>query len=142
MDPKRTILPYSSGEAGSEFGHRLHHVQLAIPPDSEDECRRFYVDKLGMTEVQKPSELAARGGLWVRAGLLEIHLGVEQDFRPARKAHPGIFVEDLDGFAKQLASRGVEIVWDDDFPGFRRFYVSDALGNRLEFLTTAEGYGG
>jgi len=78
-----------AGAPVSAFGLGLHHVQLAIPPGSEDACRAFYVDVVGMTEVLKPPELAARGGLWVRVDRLEIHLGVEQDFRPARKAHPG-----------------------------------------------------
>src|SRR5437763_1059254 len=85
--------PYDT-EVPTEFGLGLHHVQLAVPPGSEDECRRFYVDVLGMTEVAKPPALATRGGLWVRADRLEIHLGVEPDFRPARKAHPGILVGD------------------------------------------------
>ncbi|MEV4807857.1 VOC family protein [Nonomuraea sp. NPDC049421] len=128
-------LPYDTTEATSDHGLGLHHVQLAIPPGSEDECRRFYVDVLGMTELRKPPVLAARGGLWVRADRLEIHLGVEQDFRPARKAHPGILVKDLDGLAKRLEDHGVEITWDDNFPGHRRFYAFDNLGNRLEFLS-------
>ncbi|TYB48623.1 VOC family protein [Actinomadura chibensis] len=118
----------------SPFGLGVHHVQIAVPPGSEDECRAFYVDALGMREIRKPPVLAARGGLWVRADALEIHLGVEQDFRPAAKAHPGIYVEDLDGLAARLAKHNVDVAWDDDFPGHRRFYVHDNLGNRLEFL--------
>ncbi|WP_245646772.1 glyoxalase [Microtetraspora niveoalba] len=118
----------------SELGYGLHHVQLAIEPGSEDACRAFYVGILGMIEIPKPPVLAARGGLWVRADSLEIHLGVEQDFRPARKAHPGILVADLDGLAARLEGHGVEVVWDGDFPGHRRFYAADAVGNRLEFL--------
>jgi catechol 2,3-dioxygenase-like lactoylglutathione lyase family enzyme len=101
----------------------------------EDECRRFYVETLGVTEVRKPPELAARGGVWVRAGRLEIHLGVEEDFRPARKAHPSILVADLDALADRLTAHGVELTWDDNFPGFRRFYAFDCQGNRLEFMT-------
>ncbi|WP_067461618.1 VOC family protein [Actinomadura macra] len=118
----------------SPIGYSLHHVQIAIPPGSEDECRAFYIDVLGMIEIKKPPVLAARGGLWVRADALEIHLGVEQDFRPARKAHPGIRVDDLDGLADRLTGRGVEVTWDDNFPGHRRLYAFDNLGNRLEFL--------
>ena len=118
----------------SPFAYGLHHVQLAIPPGSEDDCRAFYVGVLGMLEIQKPPVLAARGGLWVRADTLELHLGVEEDFRPARKAHPGIRVGDLDALAERLASHGVAVTWDDAFPGHRRFYASDTLGNRLEFL--------
>lgn len=127
-------MPYDT-EAPTEYGLGLHHVQLAIPAGSEDECRRFYVTVLGMTELAKPPVLAARGGLWVRADNLEIHLGVEQDFRPARKAHPGILVGDLDGLAKRLEAHDIEVTWDENFPGHRRFYAFDNLGNRLEFLS-------
>lgn len=123
----------------SPFGYGLHHMQVAISPGSEDVCRAFYVDVLGMIEIQKPPTLAARGGLWVRADTLEIHLGVEQDFHPARKAHPGIRVEDLDGLAERLNDNGVEITWDGNFPGHRRFYAFDPLGNRLEFLQREDG---
>jgi catechol 2,3-dioxygenase-like lactoylglutathione lyase family enzyme len=133
----RQPLPYDTTKAASGFGLGLHHVQLAIPPGSEAECREFYVDVLGMTEIQKPPELAARGGLWMRSDRLEIHLGADENFRPARKAHPGILVEDLDGMAKRLTAKGVEIIWDDNFPGHRRFYIFDVLGNRLEFLSSA-----
>lgn len=122
-------------DAESPFGYRLHHVQLAIPAGAEDDCRAFYVDVLGMTEIGKPPVLAARGGLWVRAGALEIHLGVEEDFRPARKAHPGILVTGLDDLAARLAAAGVEVYWDPHFPGHRRFYAHDNVGNRLEFLS-------
>ena len=119
-------------QSGHNYG--LHHVQLAIAEGSEDACRAFYVDILGLAEVRKPSVLAARGGLWVRADRLEIHLGVEQDFQPARKAHPGILVGDLDALAARLETHGVEVTWDDNFPGHRRFYAFDNLGNRLKFL--------
>ncbi|WP_424530988.1 glyoxalase [Sphaerisporangium viridialbum] len=125
--------------ARSSFGLGLHHVQLALPPGEEDVCRRFYVDVLGMTEVEKPPVLAARGGLWVRADDLEIHLGVEEDFRPARKAHPGILVTGLDALAERLAGLGVKVTWDDGFPGHRRFYVADCHENRLEFLSPRTG---
>lgn len=118
----------------SPFTFAVHHVQIAIPPGSEDACRAFYVDALGMREIAKPPVLAARGGLWVRADALEIHLGVEEDFRPARKAHPGIRVDDLDALAERLAKHGTEVAWDDAFPDHRRFYAFDNLGNRLEFL--------
>jgi catechol 2,3-dioxygenase-like lactoylglutathione lyase family enzyme len=112
----------------------LHHVQLAIPAGSEDACRGFYVDLLGMREVAKPPVLAARGGLWVRADGLELHLGVEEGFRPARKAHPGIRVVGLDTLATRLAEAGVAVRRDADFPGHRRCYADDPVGNRLEFI--------
>ncbi|MFI9504929.1 glyoxalase [Nocardia sp. NPDC052566] len=125
--------PYSA-QPTNTFGLGLHHVQLAIPPGSEAECRKFYVDIIGMTELRKPPDLAGRGGLWLRADSLEIHLGVEADFRPARKAHPGILVEDLEGLASWLSECGVDVEWDAKFPGFRRCYAFDHVGNRLEFM--------
>ncbi len=112
----------------------LHHVQLACPRGSEQVLRAFYGDVLGLTEVPKPPELAARGGVWFRSGALELHLGVEDDFRPARKAHPGLLVRDLTAYADRLAAHGVPVRWDDAFPGFRRCYVDDPHGNRLELM--------
>jgi catechol 2,3-dioxygenase-like lactoylglutathione lyase family enzyme len=113
----------------------LHHVQLAIPPGSEDTARAFWVGVLGFVEIPKPPELAARGGLWVRADALEIHLGTEEEFAPARKAHPGIRVGDLDTLAALLEKNSVLVKWDGTFPGHRRFYSQDPFGNRLEFLS-------
>lgn len=113
---------------------QLHHVQLAIPPGGEDACRAFWGETLGMVELVKPSVLAARGGCWFRGGGLEVYLGVEQDFTAARKAHPGILVRDLLGLAARFEAAGVSVTWDDEFPGFSRFYAHDPFGNRLEFL--------
>jgi catechol 2,3-dioxygenase-like lactoylglutathione lyase family enzyme len=113
---------------------RLDHVQIAIPAGAEAACRRFYVEVLGMTELQKPPELAKRGGLWVRSGAAEIHLGVEADFRPARKAHPGIVVADIDALGARLEAAGHAPAWDEAIPGVRRFFAADPLGNRLEFI--------
>jgi catechol 2,3-dioxygenase-like lactoylglutathione lyase family enzyme len=132
-------VAYGESTASSRFRLSLHHLQLAIPPGSENKCRAFYIGILGMTEVAKPPELAKRGGLWLRSGDLEIHLGVEAHFRPARKAHPGILARELDDLARHLESSGVEVAWDGGFPGFRRFYVHDNSGNRLEFLAP-EGF--
>ena len=113
----------------------LHHVMLAIPRHSEDRVRPVYLGVLGMVEIVKPPILAARGGLWVRGDGLEIHLGVEDDFRPARKAHPGIRVGELDALARRFEESGVAVRWDREaFPGHRRFYADDPVGNRLEFL--------
>ena len=113
---------------------RLEHVQLAIPPGSEAKCRAFYCNLLGWREVDKPAALAARGGLWLDIGKGQVHLGVEDDFRPARKAHPALLVEDLDALARRLEAAQVAIMFDEAIPGVRRFYVSDPVGNRLEFI--------
>jgi catechol 2,3-dioxygenase-like lactoylglutathione lyase family enzyme len=112
----------------------LHHVQVAAPRGSEEVLRRFYGDVLGMTEVPKPPDLAGRGGVWFRAGALELHLGVEDDFRPAGKAHPGLLVADLPAYVDGLAAHGVPVEWDDAFPGYRRCYLRDPHGNRHELL--------
>ncbi|MFI8390806.1 VOC family protein [Streptomyces sp. NPDC085540] len=112
----------------------VDHVQLAAPPDAEDKLRAYYTDVLGMTEIPKPAVLAARGGCWFAAGPVQLHLGVEEDFRPARKAHPGLRVTDIEAYASRLRERGATVVWDDDLPGHRRFYSEDPVGNRLEFL--------
>jgi catechol 2,3-dioxygenase-like lactoylglutathione lyase family enzyme len=112
----------------------LHHVQLAMPRGEEDRARAFYGGILGLTEIDKPPVLAARGGAWFRGGGLELHLGVEDPFVPARKAHPGILTDELDGVAARLDAAGVATRWDGDFPGHRRFYADDPFGNRLEFL--------
>jgi len=120
---------------------RLHHVQLAMPPGEEQAARAFFGDVLGMMEVQKPPALAARGGAWFRAGGVELHLGVEADFRAARKAHPGILVQDLDGVVDRLRDAGQDVTWDDEFPGFRRVYAYDPFGNRLEFLEASPALG-
>jgi catechol 2,3-dioxygenase-like lactoylglutathione lyase family enzyme len=112
----------------------LHHVQLAVPAGAEPALRAFYGGLLGMTELAKPPELAARGGCWFHSGGAELHLGVEEDFRPARKAHPGVLVDDLDGLAARLAAAGHPVRWDTLLPGHRRCYVDDPAGNRLELL--------
>lgn len=112
----------------------LHHVQLAAPPGSEDVLRHFYGTVLGMTEVAKPPVLAARGGAWFRSGTFELHLGIEDDFRPARKAHPGIIVSDIDAVVQRLGDHGVAVQWDTNFPGLRRCHLADPHGNRLELL--------
>jgi catechol 2,3-dioxygenase-like lactoylglutathione lyase family enzyme len=118
---------------------RLDHVQLAIPAGSEALCRSFYVDVLGMKEIGKPPMLAARGGLWLNSGDVQIHLGVDAEFRAARKAHPAIAVDDLDGLAATLAQAGHAPIWDEAIPEIRRFYVADPLGNRIEFMEDAHG---
>ncbi|MFE2566521.1 VOC family protein [Streptomyces mirabilis] len=112
----------------------VDHVQLAAPPGSEDFLRGYYVEVLGMAEIPKPPVLAARGGCWFRAGAVQLHLGIEKDFRPAKKAHPGLRVTGIEAFAARLRAHEAEVTWDDNLPGHRRFYSEDPVGNRLEFL--------
>jgi len=112
----------------------IEHIQLAIPEGQEDKARSFYCDSLGFSEVPKPSELAKRGGAWFETGNVKIHLGVERDFRAAKKAHPAFLVSNIDDFAVRLREAGFEVTVDNDLPGYRHFYSSDPFGNRLEFM--------
>jgi hypothetical protein len=112
----------------------VDHVLLAAPPGSESLLRAYYTGVLGMSELRKPPVLAARGGCWFGAGTAVVHLGIEEDFRPARKAHPGLRVEDIHAFAGRLRERGAKVIWDYDLPGHTRFYSEDPVGNLLEFL--------
>ncbi|MCM2413629.1 MULTISPECIES: VOC family protein [unclassified Streptomyces] len=117
----------------------VDHVQLAAPEGSEEALRAYYVDTLGMTELRKPPVLAARGGCWFQAGPVQLHLGIEADFRPARKAHPGLRVAGIEAYAARLAEHGAEVKWDEELPGHRRFFSHDPVGNRLEFLEPDAG---
>jgi catechol 2,3-dioxygenase-like lactoylglutathione lyase family enzyme len=111
----------------------IDHVQVAAPPGCEPEARAFYGSLLGLEELPKPPALAARGGCWFRAGAQELHIGVEDPFEPARKAHPGLVAADLDALADRLRAEGIEVTYDDAIPGATRFYAADPFGNRLEF---------
>jgi catechol 2,3-dioxygenase-like lactoylglutathione lyase family enzyme len=110
----------------------IDHVQVAAPRDCEAEARAFYGGLLGLEELAKPEALAARGGCWFRAGGQELHVGVEEPFAPARKAHPGLVVDDLAALTARLGGEGIEVVPDDTIPGVDRAYVADPFGNRLE----------
>lgn len=112
----------------------LDHVQLAMPPGREAEAESFYCGLLGFEVVPKPEPLAARGGRWFAAGPVQVHLGVEADFRPARKAHPALVVGGLDALAGRLTAAGAPWRWDDELPGVRRGYTEDPFGNRLEVI--------
>lgn len=109
----------------------LDHVQVAMPPGGEEAARRFYGDLLGLAEIGKPEALEANGGVWFEPG---VHLGVEASFRPARKAHPGLRMADLDGVAARLEAASADVEWDERWPGVRRLYTHDPFGNRLELL--------
>ncbi|MCP4384926.1 MAG: glyoxalase [Hyphomicrobiales bacterium] len=114
----------------------IDHVQVAIPPQSEDQSRAFFVDILGMREIEKPEALKPRGGIWLSAGAQELHLGVDKGFQPARKAHPAFRVTRFDALAERLVAAGSDVTWADagEIPGRRRFFASDVFGNRLEFV--------
>lgn len=126
---------------------RLHHVQVACPPGGEDEARRFWRDGLGLTEVPKPADLAGRGGCWFRAGPgdaggAEVHVGVEDPFVPARKAHPALLVADateLERLGASLEAAGFTVDWTErhTFAAYQRFHTRDAHGNRVEVLAPA-----
>lgn len=113
---------------------RLDHVQLAMPPGGEERARAFFCDALGIPEVPKPPELARRGGCWFERGALKIHLGVEADFRAARKAHPALLVEDLPQLIAKLERLGYAVKKDEPLEGYQRVYVDDPFGNRIELL--------
>jgi catechol 2,3-dioxygenase-like lactoylglutathione lyase family enzyme len=111
----------------------IDHVQVAAPPGCEGDARAFYGRLLGLEELVKPVELASRGGCWFSVGGQALHVGVEESFEPARKAHPGFVVEDLDLLRARLAAAGIEVRDDLSLPGAQRLYVDDPFGNRLEF---------
>jgi catechol 2,3-dioxygenase-like lactoylglutathione lyase family enzyme len=112
----------------------IDHVQLAMPPGKEAEARAFYTGLLGIPETPKPPNLAKRGGCWFVRGALKVHLGVADDFHPARKAHPAFVVEDLSGLKKLLAAVGYSCKTDEPLDGYDRIYVDDPFGNRIELM--------
>jgi catechol 2,3-dioxygenase-like lactoylglutathione lyase family enzyme len=117
----------------------LDHVQIAAPPGCEPAARRFFGELLGLPEIEKPKPLRARGGAWFALGDRQLHVGVEADFEPARKAHVALRVEgaELDRLAERLAAAGAPVTWDEALPDERRFYSEDPWGNRIEFLAIA-----
>jgi catechol 2,3-dioxygenase-like lactoylglutathione lyase family enzyme len=110
----------------------IDHVQLAAPAGCEGDARAFFAGLLGLDELEKPEPLQARGGVWFRVGEQQLHIGVEPDFAPARKAHPAFTVEQYDELLNRLRSAGEEIKEDSSIPGVRRCYVDDPWGNRIE----------
>ncbi len=105
-----------------------------MPADGEDIARRFFVELIGMTETPKPSELAKRGGCWFRSGKVDVHLGVEQDFRPALKAHLALVCENYDALIAKLKLANVPVKEDFEIPGTRRSHIADPFGNRIELI--------
>lgn len=118
----------------------LDHMQLAMPRGGEGAARAFYGGLLGMRELPKPGALAARGGCWFAAGGAQIHLGVEEPFAPARKAHPALLVAGLDALEARLRAAGVAVRGDDAGLGRRRIYADDPFGNRIELIAEGDGF--
>jgi catechol 2,3-dioxygenase-like lactoylglutathione lyase family enzyme len=112
----------------------VDHVQLAMPAGREDDARGFYEGLLGLPEVPKPPHLAKRGGAWFENGQVKIHLGVDSEFRAARKAHPGLLVDNLRALVVRLRGAGILVIDDQPLAGCDRVYVDDPFGNRLELL--------
>jgi len=115
----------------------LDHVQLAMPPGGEAAAEAFYRDVLGFAVVPKPEPLASRGGRWFSCGPVQVHLGAEADFRPARKAHPALVVDDFDALLASLEAAGVKWRPDEELPGVRRCHIEDPFGNRIELIAQA-----
>lgn len=115
----------------------LDHVQLAMPPGREGDAESFYCGILGFAVLPKPEPLASRGGRWFVAAAVQVHLGVEQDFRPAKKAHPALRVAGLDELVARLDQASIPWRWDTELPELRRGYVDDPFGNRIELIDDA-----
>lgn len=115
----------------------LDHVQLAMPRGGEAVAEAFYRDVLGFDILPKPEPLASRGGRWFASGNVQVHLGVEDDYRPARKAHPALRVDGIDELVARFSKRAIPWRWDSELPGVRRGYVDDPFGNRIELIEEA-----
>jgi catechol 2,3-dioxygenase-like lactoylglutathione lyase family enzyme len=114
--------------------YAIDHVQLAMPEGEEEKARIFYDVVLGIKETPKPPHLAQRGGVWFEQGNLKVHLGVEKDFRPAKKAHPAFLVNGLSDLIKKCQSAGYKVVSDEPLEGYNRVYINDPFGNRIELM--------
>jgi catechol 2,3-dioxygenase-like lactoylglutathione lyase family enzyme len=114
----------------------IDHVQLAMPPGAEDAARGFYVGILGMTEIPKPPGLAGRGGCWFGSGAVQVHLGVQADFHPVRKAHPALRCRNYEALTAKIRRAGIELIEADEIPSLRRCHVFDPFGNRVELLAS------
>ena len=112
----------------------IDHVQLAMPKGEEEAARRFYRELLGLKELTKPPELAKRGGCWFESGSVQVHLGVEEDFRSAKKAHPALRCTDYSALISRLQQAGIEVTPDTAMPGTVRCYIHDCFGNRIELI--------
>jgi catechol 2,3-dioxygenase-like lactoylglutathione lyase family enzyme len=112
----------------------IEHIQLAMPAGQEDAARDFYSGLLGIPEVPKPPDLAKRGGVWFESDRVKVHLGIDPDFRAARKAHPGLLVRDLNELILKLRVAGIEVVEAEPLAGYSHVYIADPFGNRIELM--------
>lgn len=119
---------------------RLDHVQLAMPPGGEEAARDFYGRILNLRELEKPPQLLANGGCWFTGDSIELHLGIQADFVPARKAHPGLRVANLEAARAHLQAAGITIIADKSGVQMQRFYIHDPFGNRLEFMQEGDTF--
>lgn len=118
----------------------LDHLQIAMPKGEEAAARHFYGEVLGLNEIPKPEPLAGRGGCWFEGQGIQIHLGVEAEFHPAKKAHSAFLVRDLEALRAHLVAASVHITLDETLPDVRRFYAADPFGNRIEFIQQEDGF--
>lgn len=112
----------------------IDHVQLAVPKGSEETAKKFFKGILGFEEVEKPEELRKKGGVWFQAGGIQLHIGIEEPFSPAKKAHPAFEVANIEELKRHLTENGIDFIEDDKLPGATRFHLSDPFGNRIEIL--------
>ncbi|MDQ0199702.1 VOC family protein [Neobacillus ginsengisoli] len=113
---------------------KIDHIQLAAPKGCEEDAREFFNGILGLTEVEKPEELKKRGGVWFEFGTFQLHIGVDDPFTPAKKAHPAFVVENIEELKSHLIEKNITYKEDDNLPGATRIFVDDPFGNRLELL--------
>jgi catechol 2,3-dioxygenase-like lactoylglutathione lyase family enzyme len=118
--------------------YALDHIQIAIPAGGENLARSFYIDVLGLSEQPKPDQLAKRGGVWFVSGTLKLHLGIDPEFRAAHRAHPGLLVDGLEELATRCVTAGYQIFTAEPLDGYKRVFVSDPFGNRIELLEPTE----
>ncbi|PLS01870.1 VOC family protein [Neobacillus cucumis] len=112
----------------------IDHIQLAAPKGSEHKARQFFKEILGFDEIEKPEELKKRGGVWFQFGNIQIHIGIEEPFYPAKKAHPAFEIDNIEALKRHLKLNGIEVIEDNNLPGANRFYIIDPFGNRIELL--------
>ena len=134
----RRYLAMASGRPGEWRFVTIDHVQLAMPVGGEESAESFYRDILGFDVAPKPPALAKRGGRWFEQGGVQVHLGVEEDFRPARKAHPALVVTPFDPLLARLSAAGVQVRWSAEGPGVRRGHIDDCFGNRIELVDSGD----